>query len=123
MKNCKYFIWLIAVLVMVSGCEEIISEEDISTESIELLAPLNNTVVSTSNVNFNWTALQDSLSYRVQVAMPSFSEAQQLVIDSVVTNTGISKTLSDGNYQWRVQGFNSAYETPFTTAGFEVSAE
>ena len=123
MKDFKLLICIMIGLFIASSCEEIIFEEDISKETIELLAPIDNAVVSTSNVNFNWTALQDTLSYRVQVVTPNFAEAQQLLVDSVLTQTSLRKTLVDGDYQWRVQGVNSAYETPFTTATFEVLAE
>lgn len=123
MKGFKTFVITLIVLCSMISCEVIIEVEDISEESVEILAPLNNTLVNTANVNFNWTKLQDSLRYRIQIAQPNFSVAQQLLMDSVVTSTGVNKTLADGNYEWRVQAFNSAYETSFTLAGFEVSTE
>jgi len=123
MKDFKLKALTVLVFLFGVSCEEIIEVEDISDQNIEILAPLNNTIVNTSNVSFNWTKLQDSISYRVQVAQPNFSVAQQLLIDSVVTTTSVTKTLEDGNYEWRVQAFNTAYETPFTLAGFEVSTD
>lgn len=120
MKGFKLNTIVIIILFSLMSCEEIIEVEDISEETIEILGPQNNSIVNQSNVNFNWTALQDSLNYRVQIAVPDFTNTQQILTDSVVTSTSFSKSLDDGNYEWRVQAFNSAYETEFTTAQFEV---
>ncbi len=123
MKDYNLCFLGILVLWICVSCEEIIFEEDISDERIELLAPLNNTQVHSSSVNFNWTAIQDSISYRIQIVQPGFTDAQQLLLDAVTTETQMTVTLEDGTYEWRVQGFNSAYETSYTTAAFEVSSE
>ncbi|MDA9316482.1 hypothetical protein N9Q58_01045 [Polaribacter sp.] len=121
MKTCKKKIFVACFTVLlISKCEAIFIE-DISDETIVLLAPSNNVQIDSIEVQFNWKPLQDATTYEVQIAAPTFEAASQLVLDSIVSNTIISKSLDLGNYEWRVKGMNAEYSTNFTTNSFTIN--
>lgn len=119
-------ILIISISVFLSGCEELVEVQDISGEEVMLLAPANGTVVSQANVNFTWNEVFEAKSYHVQVAQPSFLEASQIIVDTLVIRdstylgTRFTKTLLDNTYEWRVKALNSDFETEFTTHSFTV---
>lgn len=117
---------IVLVVVLVSGCEELLEVQDISGERVTLLAPSDSTVVTQNDVNFTWDEVLEANSYRVQVAQPSFLEASQIVMDTLIvldsTYVGprFRKTLVDNSYEWRVKALNSDFETPYTIHWFKV---
>lgn len=121
-KSFKTFAFFILSLAFLS-CEEVIFTEDISEETIRVLAPKDSSEVLSTEVNFNWEALEGSTSYKIQVVTPSFEEASQIVLDSITSNVSFFSNLSPGNYEWRVKGFNNSYETLFSTQSFTVVEE
>lgn len=118
----------VIVVFTLSSCEELLEVRNISGERIILLAPSDSTQVTQSIVNFNWNEIVEATDYRVQVARPSFLEASQIVLDTLVavdsTYIGplLTKNLFDGPYEWRVKALNSDFETEFTTHSFTVRA-
>ncbi len=119
--NKLYFI-VCTVLLLVS-CEAILFEEDISDSSVIVLAPLHNSVVETSNVNFNWTAVEDADNYQLQIAVPDFVNATQILTDSILPETSYSLFMESSSYQWRVRALNENSETIYTTVSFTVQPE
>jgi len=119
-------ILLLLIAISFCSCDDIIEVTDISNEQVTLLAPLNNTVVADSLVNFNWNSVNEAESYLVQIATPNFENASQLVLDSVIvidtsfTGTSVSRMLLDNTYEWRVKAFNSDFETDFSLSRFRV---
>ncbi|MEO1486502.1 MAG: hypothetical protein AAFU57_12190 [Bacteroidota bacterium] len=124
----KRILLLVLCHLALCSCEDILEVQDISNESVVLLAPAENTVVTDSVVNFVWNEILDVDidAYRVQIATPSFESAAQIVLDSTLTldstfvGTRVSQKLSNRAYQWRVKAMNSAFETNFTVNDFTV---
>ncbi|WP_299535753.1 hypothetical protein [Ulvibacterium sp.] len=118
-------------LVGLTSCEDILEVPDISGQRVELVAPLNNTVVNQNTVNLTWNGLADVDAYRIQVALPNFENAAQIVLDSLIVRdtlgqiaTGLERLLLlNGGYEWRIQGLNSGFETPFTSAIFSINGD
>ena len=50
----KPFIFLLSLLFVFTACEYITEVDDISKETINVLAPKNNTVLDTIAVSFSW---------------------------------------------------------------------
>lgn len=115
----KLFLVIIVLLGFIA-CDDIIEVPDISKETITVLAPTNGSAVDTTLVNFSWQVLKDAETYQIQVATPTFSEASQILVDTIVVATGVSKILSVNNFEWRVKGLNSSYETVYVTQSFSV---
>lgn len=102
-------------------CCEAIFLEDISEDTISIIAPAQNTTVSSGTIWFDWEELDGADSYQIQIAIPNFQEAQQLLLDSITTNLSISTDLTEGIHEWRVRGLNSEYETSYTITSFIVN--
>lgn len=114
-------------LIGLFSCEELLEVSDISDAQVTLLAPSDQSIVTQENVSFSWDGVAEAESYLVQIAQPNFSNATQLVLDSVIVidssfvGTRVSKILSNNSYEWRVKALNSDFETEFTQSGFEVN--
>ncbi|WP_461587606.1 fibronectin type III domain-containing protein [Winogradskyella sp.] len=93
---------------------------DISNDQVEITAPSNNSTLTITNVNFSWESIHDAEQYKLQIATPSFEEANQVVLDTTIIATGFIQGLSTGDYQWRVRAENSDYQTVFTTQSFSI---
>ena len=114
-----YFKSILFCFLFIS-CEEIIEVEDISQEQVTILAPTNNSVLNQSDINFSWQSLEFAERYQLQIATPNFTNAAQIVEDTLVNVTGFNKLLNQGDYQWRIKALNSAYQTEFTTQTFSL---
>ncbi|HYI75992.1 MAG TPA: hypothetical protein VEW65_00140 [Chryseolinea sp.] len=102
-------VFLLAILIAAISCEDIV-EEDISDENALTISPSNGQEVYSNAVNFQWNGIDGADDYRIQV----FSDNQFMLLDSLVSQTSFIYPLDPGNYQWRVRGENSAYETEYT---------
>lgn len=108
------------------GCEDLLEVEDISGQTVTLLAPSDSVTVAQSNVRFTWEEVWAADSYHVQVATPNFANAAQvpvdtlIVLDSLYQGPQFEKKLGNSTYQWRVKALNSGYETTFSTNFFVV---
>ncbi|GAA4234257.1 hypothetical protein GCM10022291_13280 [Postechiella marina] len=116
----KTILHMACLVFCFTSCEDIIEVEDISEKDINVLAPLNNTVLDNIAVTFSWEAVNDAETYHIQVATPSFTNAQQIVKDTIVKITQLSTVLSAKNFEWRVRGENSDYTTGYTTQNFTI---
>jgi hypothetical protein len=126
----RYILFGILLATLLFSCEDILEEPDISGKEVELLAPKEATVVFDNAVNFNWNGPEDATSFRVQVALPNFGAASQLLVDSTMVQdtlgflpTQLSKVLHNGDYQWRVKALNGGFETDYATASFKVEGD
>ena len=116
------------IIFVTQGCQDILEVEDISDSKVELIAPLQGSVVGDSMVNFTWNSIDGANSYLVQVATPNFESAAQIVLDSIIVvdttfiGTRASKILINSEYEWRLKAMNSDFETEFSSSGFSVNA-
>ncbi|WP_430909520.1 hypothetical protein [Maribacter sp. 2-571] len=116
--------------VLCCACDDIIEEEDLSNRSVNVLAPVDGSVVTQNQVSFNWNTVEDARSYKFELATPNFENAAQILLDSLIVQdtlgsirTQLGTTLLNGNYQWRVKALNGGFETPFTTNTFTVDGD
>ncbi len=118
----KYSYKLFLLLLLIVSCQEIINEENISNDTIQLLAPGNNSVLATNQkISFNWQPLTGASDYRLQVATPNFTTANQIVLDTLISGNAFAvDSLAAKSYEWRVKGQNSAFETGYTSNHFTV---
>ncbi len=108
------------VSILLLSCEEIINVENISNDTIQILAPTNNAQLADGAVSFNWQGLSGADGYELQIATPNFAAATQIVLDSTVSSNSFIKTLTAGAYEWRIRGVNSAFATPYTANSFSI---
>ena len=110
---------LVATLFLLSNCEALFVE-DISEDSVVLLAPSDQSEVLKGRIQLNWKEVSDATEYQIQIAQPSFSAASQIVLDSIATTTLVVKELAIGEYEWRIRAFNSEFSTHYSTNRFTV---
>ncbi len=113
-------IYLVILLSLFLGCEAIFVE-DISGDTVEILAPQSNTTISSGNIDFNWQLVSEADSYNIQIATPNFQNASQILTDSITSGIIYQKNLDAGEYEWRVKAMNSEYETEYSAASFTVN--
>ena len=116
----KHKIVLVLALMVVLACDDIIEVADISKETVTVLAPVNETTLIDTDVTFTWDSVEEAENYKIQIATPSFEAATEIVIDSTVTKTFFSNTLTSGSYEWRVRAENSGYVTGYTIQKFTL---
>lgn len=118
----KNYVFILLWVFLALSCEEIINEENISTATVIVLAPTNDsTLKSNAQINYNWQPIDGASNYELQIASPNFIEATQIQLDSVVTNTILQlDSLKIGEYEWRIRALNSAFSTVHTTNNFSV---
>lgn len=104
---------LAGVGLALAGCDDLI-EPDISNQSVSLLTPAANSRSTTVVQRFEWGAISSARTYRIQIARPSFTSGMRLVLDSVVRQPSVTKSLAPGTYEWRVQALNAGYATGFS---------
>lgn len=119
-----------ALLVGLASCDDILEVPDISEQSVIILAPMDGSALTANSVNFNWETVDEAKGYRIQIASPNFTNTAQLVLDSIVAvdtlgqvTPRLGQNLLNGNYEWRIKAFNSAYETSYTTSAFSVNGD
>lgn len=116
--SLKYF--SLFFLLSLISCEEILMVNDITKKEVSLTAPTNNAILSTSGVTFSWEAVEDADKYQLQIAIPNFEAARQIILDTVVSKISYTQQLNIGKYEWRIRAINSAYETVYTKRSFEI---
>ena len=120
MKMLNYISGLAIILILFS-CEEVLFEPDISEERVTLIAPANNTEIAANSVRFNWEPVDGATEYGIQIATPSFANANQLLLNTVTDSTFYQMELVQNEYEWRVRAQNSGYATPYASAKFRVA--
>lgn len=91
------------------NCEDIL-EEDISDDIVFTIYPTEDLIIESNVVNFQWNTLEGADDYRLQI----FNTSQVILVDTLISQTQIILPLNEGNYQWRVRGENSAYQSTYS---------
>ncbi|GAB4519134.1 MAG: hypothetical protein Tsb004_29990 [Allomuricauda sp.] len=114
-------------LMGVGSCADILEVPDISKEKVILLAPSDGVVLDKNLLNLSWQHLEEVNGYHIQVATPDFENPAQLVLDSILVMDSlgyvpnhIDQNLGEGTYTWRVNAFNSAFKTQYSTNSFQI---
>lgn len=99
-------ILLFYLTLLIVSCDDIF-EKDITNDTVQTISPLNETLVESNVVNFQWNALEGANKYRIQI----IGAHQSIVLDSLVSKTSLAIPLTQGVYQWKVRGENFAYQS------------
>ena len=103
------------------GCDELIVK-DISNQTIEVLAPSQQVVLTSGAVRFLWEEFEFADHYRLTLVSPAFSNMERTVADTLLEGSGFTlmEPLVSGAYEWRIQAFNAEYQTRAQTYAFRV---
>lgn len=106
----KKIVLVILLLILFIGCEAVFVD-NISDDKVEVLAPVNGTVMNSGNITFSWKALEGAEEYQIRIATPNFLNATKIVADTLVTKTSFVNMLEAGEYEWSIYGVNSEYQS------------
>lgn len=110
-------ILIVGLAILSISCDDIL-EEDIANDLVQTVFPTESAVVESNVVTFQWNTLDGADDYRVQV----YNSSQIIIYDTLVNNYSVVLPLTEGTYQWRVRGENSAYQSTYTfPISFEVN--
>ncbi len=104
---------IIGLILSMSSCNAIF-ENDITKKKVNLILPIDGQVLATNQVNFKWQELEGATNYRIEIVSPTFATLQNFVLDSLVSGNNYSYILSPGEYQFKIRGENSAYQSLYT---------
>jgi hypothetical protein len=107
MKKNKLVIFLLLVIAITSGCEELL-EKSLTDKNVMLQAPVNNLTTTDTIHNFYWQEVDGALQYQLQIVSPRFDSIVKLVADTFVTAVVFNIELDAGAYQWRVRAKNNS---------------
>lgn len=109
------------ILFSFFSCEEIFFEPKLEDEKVVIIAPQDGVQIEDTSITFNWDEIENVENYRVQIAQPNFTEATQLIEDTLVNTNKFSRIIEVGQYAWRVRAENSGSQSPYTLAAFQVT--
>ena len=128
--HLKYFFLLVSIVCLYSACDDIIEVNDISNSEVMILAPKEGSIVTSNTINFNWEGVEDATGYNIQIAQPTFENAFQILLDSLIeqdtlgfSRTNLNYKLLNGNYQWRIKAHNSGYSSNYYSFSFSVAGD
>jgi hypothetical protein len=102
-------------------------ETDLSGSSIEVISPANGVSIPEGEVVFNWELLQGADRYRLVVVTPDFEGALSTVCDIVIEsdshNGSHTLQMSQGAYQWSVQGLNGTSKSEKQISSLTIIAD
>jgi hypothetical protein len=104
------------------SCESFFNE-DISNESVIIIAPVNDALLETNPIFFDWEEVEFATDYKLQIARPDFANAVQLVADTLLRSNTYSQELEPASYEWRINARNADYETNYATGFFRSTSD
>lgn len=117
----KKTIMLMGLVFGVIACDDIAGVTDISEQEVIITAPANNALIEALTATFTWEAVEEATGYHLQVAIPSFTNATQIVVDTSLAKLNYTKTFpASGDYEWRIRAENSGYVTAYTLQQFTI---
>ena len=119
-KQGLHLVTYLFFCIFLFSCNEILMEDDITSESIKLIAPTDNSDFFSTGISFTWESSNFITNYRLQVARPNFDEPLQIILDTLVSGNVFNYQMNVGEYQWRVRGENSAFFSPYTLRSFKI---
>ncbi len=108
MKKLNNITILVVVLFLSFACDDIL-EEDITNDNVQIISPLEGTLVEGNTVQFLWKEVSGADKYRIQIT----KREKGLEVDSLINAANFVYNLGPGDYQWRIKAENFAYQTDY----------
>ena len=90
----------------------ILSSEDLSSQSVNLISPINFDTLNSATVSFSWSPVDNATQYRFEIYSPDLAGDCILSTAAYSTNYQFSFT-SDSTFLWRVRAENNQTNTEF----------
>lgn len=110
---------IISLIFTITSCTDIM-DPDISSKDLSLLAPTDSLETNLSTHTFWWTEVEFAEEYNLQIASPTFMQAERLIMDTVLLTNKFIYGLTPGKYEWRVQARNTRSSTDYQTNSLKI---
>lgn len=87
------------------------SVQNLSSQSLILVAPANNLYTKLLKNTFKWDSLSAAVDYRFQI----LNQSSTAIVDIVLHTDTFSYSLNEGIYTWQVRGQNATSNTLYTS--------
>lgn len=112
---------LIIVQYYLTSCDEIF-EKDLSGEEIFLIAPCEDCITTYSSQTFLWDPVDGAIEYLLQIVTPSFTSAELLLTDTILTENRFDINLFPGKFEWRVRAQNGSSRSTYFLRTLEIDS-
>ena len=113
-------LFIILTMFVLLSCNDFF-EEDISDKTIQIVCPTDGAKLPSNKLSFVWKKEEGVEIYHIVIVSPSFKNVQRYVCDTILTDYKFELELSSGDYQWSIQGKNSAYESLANQLTFKIT--
>lgn len=113
-------LFIILTMFVLLSCNDFF-EEDISDKTIQVVCPTDGAKLPSNKLSFVWKKEEGVEIYHIVIVSPSFKNVQRYVCDTILTDYKFELELSSGDYQWSIQGKNSAYESLANQLTFKIT--
>lgn len=110
MKRVINVVCGLSSILLLCNCDDIF-EEDISDDTVTILSPKQDDVITGNTVTFTWNTLEGADNYNVQV---SRANTLEIILDSLVVNTSLTVPFPSGEFDWKVRAENFAYTSSYS---------
>lgn len=118
MKKSLLSIRFLSIITMfpllITGCKEL-TEVNLSGRQVAILAPVDALITNSTINSFAWDVMDGAKSYQLQIVSPRFDSVTRFVLDTTITKTTYTATLSPAVYEWRIRGINNSSQSAYTT--------
>lgn len=109
---------LLAVILIMS-CEDFF-EKDLEGKEVVIVSPADLLKTQYTTQNFWWEKMDGALTYNLQIASPSFSNIEKLLLDTNISVNKLSYALYPGKFEWRLCAENASSKGKYTVRSLEI---
>lgn len=122
-KNIRIVLYVLPglLILLFAQCKDII-EEDLADQAVFMISPPDGDTTTVSTITFWWDYIDGADKYNLQVVSPSFNYVERLILDTNITGNKFQHSLTPGDYEWSVMGFNSASNSRFYIYSFVIDS-
>lgn len=122
MKNNTVLFFLVMVVMILPSCEDF-EEKDLSKEQVMLIAPSDNLITAKTRLTFWWDSLETVEIYNLRIVSKSFIQIEDIVLDTTVVGTKVSKILKAGEFEWKVTAIGKSSVAHSDTFGLVITPD
>jgi hypothetical protein len=104
-----------------AACRKLIVQESVGAKQIKLLAPADELRTSKLKQTFWWEALTGATQYTLIIVSPDLLTLDQIVLDTTLTKTSVTKELEVGKYEWCVKASDGKTATEMFCRTLEIT--
>lgn len=116
----KAYLSIFILCLLMISCSDFL-EDDITDDTIILLTPADGNLSLQNAQQFIWESLEGATGYEIQIVTPSFDSIAAFTVKTDLGNTTqYDTTLSGGQYEWKIIGYNSGFEVESAIYQFQI---